>query len=142
MPKHVGVWIDRKHALVVEVDDGTTRLDRLHAGEDEPFPPTQETRAEHRYTRNDFVAEKTLERKSEMERNEMYDAVIKRIDSVRSVWVLGPGEAKDEFVRHLKSRRVQGLEIEVSTSDKMTEPQLVAKVQKHFANATSSSFSS
>lgn len=139
MSKNAGVWIDRKHALVVEVEDGKTQLQRLHAGVDEPFPPTQETRAEHPYTKNDFVAEKTLERKSEMDRNEMYDQVIKLIDSVKSVWVMGPGEAKDEFVRHLQSRRVHGLEVEVSASDKMTEPQLVAKVRKHFAEATSSS---
>ena len=113
MSKNIGIWIDRKHAFVVDIGDGRGHLSRFHAGVDETFPPTEESRAEHHYTRNDFVSEKTLERKSTMERVDMYEQVMKSIGSVDAVWILGPGE--------------------VTTSDKMTEPQLIAKVLKHFA---------
>ena len=133
MSKNIGIWIDRKHAFVVDIGDGRGHLSRFHAGVDETFPPTEESRAEHHYTRTDFVSEKTLERKSTMERVDMYEQVMKSIGSVDAVWILGPGEAKDEFENHLRTRHAHGVEIEVTTSDKMTEPQLIAKVLKHFA---------
>jgi hypothetical protein len=135
MLKNVGIWIDRKHAYVVNVGAGKPHLIRFHAGVDEPFPPTEETRAEHHYTRNDFVAEKTLERRSAMERMDMYEQILKSIGTVDSVWILGPGEAKTEFESHLRNRHHQGLEIEVTPSDKMTEPQLIAKIQSHFSES-------
>jgi len=133
MSKNVGIWIDRKHAFVVDLVDGKAHVSRFHAGVEDSFPPTEASRAEHPYTRNDFVSEKTLERKSAMKRMDMYEQLMKSIGSVDSVWILGPGKAKNEFENHFRTHFAHGVEIEVTTADKMTEPQLIAKVLHHFA---------
>lgn len=133
MSKNVGVWIDRKHALVVHAADGSKSVVRFDAGVDEVFPATAQSRAEHRYTKNDFVAEKTLERKSAMDRVKMYDRVLGEVDMSEAVWILGPGEAKEEFAKYLRDKCSASISIEVATADRMTDPQLVAKVHGHFA---------
>jgi hypothetical protein len=46
--------------------------------------------------------------------------------------VLGPGEAKGEFVKRLRSKKLSGTAVEVETVDKMTDRQIAAKVVQHF----------
>jgi hypothetical protein len=45
---------------------------------------------------------------------------------------MGPGEAKLEFEKRLARENVKIPVVGVETADKMTEPQLAAKVRKYF----------
>lgn len=133
MSAKAGVWIDREHAIVVLINGNEDELKSFHAGTSEPFPQTAETRERHEYTRNDFVAEDKLEHKQSNARHSMYDAVLRYVGDVDSLYVLGPGEAKKEFQKYVASKRHSKLDVELETSDKMTDPQLAAKVRKHFS---------
>ena len=44
----------------------------------------------------------------------------------------GPGEAKGELKKRLERNHANGREIEVETTDKLTERQVVAKAREHF----------
>ena len=132
MKTEAGIWIDREHAIVVLIDKMGEELRAFHAGVSEPFPQTSETRARHEYTRNDFVAEDKLERKQSVTRHDMYDEVMKYVGNVEALYVLGPGEAKKEFQSHLAAKGLSKVDIELEASDKMTDPQLIAKIRKHF----------
>jgi hypothetical protein len=49
-----------------------------------------------------------------------------------SILVLGPGEAKGEFVKRMKVG-LAGVQIDdIETADKMTHHQIVEKVREHF----------
>jgi hypothetical protein len=52
--------------------------------------------------------------------------------------ILGPGEAKGEFNKRIKSKKLRGVTVELETADKMTDRQLAAKVREHFATASAS----
>ena len=52
-----------------------------------------------------------------------------------SLLILGPGEAKGEFSKHIKAKKLRGLTVEVETADKMTDRQLAGKVGEHFTKA-------
>ncbi|MEO8270959.1 MAG: hypothetical protein ABI557_14645, partial [Aureliella sp.] len=108
-------------------------IKKFGAGVAEPFPPTVETRKEHAYTRNDFTPEDRRERKGENENKGMYDDVLEALRGVESLLVIGPGEAKIEFSKHLKAKKVRGVSVELETADKMTEPQLAAKIKNFFS---------
>ena len=72
------------------------------------------------------------------EYKKVFDEVIACIRGAKAVLILGPGEAKGEFVKHIKLKKIRGFTVEVETADKMTDPQLAAKVRAHFTPAPAS----
>jgi hypothetical protein len=132
MNTQAGIWIDRAHAIVVLLHGNAEEHKSFHARTPEPFPQTTETRERHEYTRNDFIAEDKLERKQTNARHSMFDSVMHYVSKADALYVLGPGEAKNEFETYAKSTQHGKRSIQLETSDKMTEPQLAAKVRRHF----------
>lgn len=130
--QNAGIWIDREHATAVLVSDNENELETFHAGVSKPFPQTKESRAEHEYTRNDFVAEDKLERKQSHARSEMYDSILRYVASAEALFIFGPGEAKKEFQKHIASSGDRKHIVEIESSDKVTNPQLIAKIREHF----------
>jgi hypothetical protein len=49
--------------------------------------------------------------------------------------IFGPGEAKGELKRRLASMKLADRVTAVETADKMTDPQIVAKVRTYFGVA-------
>ncbi len=132
MKTKAGVWIDREHAIVVTITNSGEELKSFHAGISEPFPQTTETKGQHEYTRNDFIAEDKLERKETNNRRQMHDAVLRFIGDVDALYVLGPGEAKNEFKNYVSAKSHDRVAITLETSDKMTDPQLTVKIREHY----------
>lgn len=132
MSVKAGIWIDREHATVVVLNNKDQELKSFGSESGEPFPQTVESRAEHEYTKNDYVPEDRLQRKQASARTDMYDAVLQFVSNADSLYVIGPGEAKKEFQKHIKQKGSATVAIEIEASDKMTEPQLAAKVRAHF----------
>lgn len=125
-----GVWIDRSHAVVVMVSGAETTVksfstENSNSSSDGIQKPT--------YTPNDFIAEDKLERKHAIDRAHMYDAVLEHIGKADSLYVLGPGEAKQEFNHRFAAKHPQHVDITIESSAKMTDPQLCAKVREHFS---------
>ena len=130
-----GVWIDHKQAIVVLLTDAGHEIKKFKSGIDEPVRPSSSSHPKHKYTRNDFIAEDSRERKLEGDRKKVYDEVLACIRGADSLLILGPGEAKGEFSKHIKAKKVRGVVVELETTDKMTDRQLAAKVNEHFSKA-------
>jgi len=64
--------------------------------------------------------------------NRYYDDVISHVRDVESILLLGPGEAKGELAKRLASKGLGGRIVGVETVDKMTAPQIAARVREHF----------
>ena len=52
--------------------------------------------------------------------------------SAEAILIFGPGEAKGEFRKRLEKERPSQRTVTVETTDKLTEPQIVAKVRGYF----------
>lgn len=131
MTTKAGIWIDHKHAVVIRISESGQETSRFAAGVAEPFPPTNESRAKHEYTKNDFAPEVRLQRKQENQCKEMFEQIETHLKGVQDLLILGPGEAKNEFESHLQGKHGSKMHIEVETADKLTEPQLVARTREH-----------
>jgi len=59
--------------------------------------------------------------------------VLSSISEAGSLYVLGPGEAKGEFVKQMEKNRPATRISAVETAGMMTMPQLVAKAKEYFA---------
>ena len=135
MATKAGVWIDHRQAIVVLVTDAGNEIKKIAFDIGQPVQLRGGSRSKNKYTPNDFVAEDRLERKVENDRKDYYDDVIASVRGADSLLILGPGEAKGEFSKHIKAKKVRGVAVELETADKMTDRQVAAKVKKHFAKS-------
>jgi hypothetical protein len=133
MTGKAGVWIDhRKAVLVALTADGehtTTILSNVEKhperGGDSPLKgPYQASRV---------PADDRQQRALTGELNVYYDAVIAALREFEAVFLFGPGEAKGELHKRLVKMKLGARVSAVETQDKMSDPQIVAKVRAHFA---------
>ncbi len=136
MATKAGVWIDYKQAIVVLITDAGQGIKKIAFDIGQPDRRAGKSSTKNKFTPNDFVAENRLERKVKADRKSYYDDVIASIQGAASLLILGPGEAKGEFNKHIKAKKVRGVVVELETADKMTDRQLAAQVQKHFATSS------
>lgn len=122
---HVGgVWIDHKKAVIVSIAAGkvTTKTLESDVGPHPHFAGSQEGGGEKKY-----------EERHNLHLDQFYDKVISQIGQPDFLLLFGPGEAKlqlkDRLGRsHASSERI----VAVESADKLTDPQIVAKVKEHY----------
>jgi hypothetical protein len=66
--------------------------------------------------------------------NTYYNEVISCIRDAESILIFGPGESKGELKKHLEREGLGGRIVGIETTDKMTDPQIAAKVRQYFLN--------
>ena len=136
MATKAGVWIDHKQAIVVLMTDAGQEIKKIAFDIGQPVRSASRSSSKNKGKPNGFVAEDRLERKVEADRKAYYDDVIACIKGADALLIFGPGEAKGEFSKHIKAKKVRGIVVELETADKMTNRQLAAKVQQHFATSS------
>ena len=122
---HVGgVWIDHKKAVIVSIAAGnvTTKTLESEVGPHPHYAGSQEGGGEKKY-----------EERHNLHLDQFYDDVISQIGQPDFLLLFGPGEAKlqlkDRLGRsHASSERI----VAVESADKLTDPQIVAKVKEHY----------
>jgi hypothetical protein len=135
MAKQAGVWIDHKQAVVVLITGKEKEIKKIAFDIGQPIRAVAGSRSTKPYKPGEFIAEDTLQRKVENDRQNYYDDVIKSNRGAKGLLVLGPGEAKGEFVKRLRSKKLDGVTVDVETVDKMTDRQIAAKIGAHFTPA-------
>ena len=132
MPTKGGIWIDHRQAIVVLVTDTGKTIKKIASGIQSPL----HSKIQHKYTKNDFFADDRRQNKVTTHLDAFYKKVIDYVISADAMLVIGPGEAKGEFVKCLKSKKRSGWIVELETTDKMTDRQLAVKIDQHFAKNT------
>jgi hypothetical protein len=126
MTKQAGLWIDHKEAFIVFVGDNGEETRRVESGMDKHVRFSGGNRPE------DGSADDQRDRQFSAHLNRYYDEVISHIGGADSILLFGPGEAKGEFEKRLARKGLVGRVVGVETVDKMTAPQIAAKVRQHF----------
>ncbi len=138
MASHAGVWIDHKQATVVLITEAGQEIKKITVDLGQPGPAAGSARVKNKYTPHDFIAEDRQQRKTANELKAFFSEVIASLGGAKSILVLGPGEAKGEFSKHITGKKLRGVTLQLETADKMTDRQLAAKVGAHFATAPTS----
>ena len=127
MSKEVGVWIDHKKAVIVSIAAGevTTRTLTSDVGGHPHYSSSQEGGGEKKY-----------EQRHAEQLDRYYDDVIGQMGKPDALLLFGPGEAKLQLNERLgRSHVLSESLVAVETTDKLTEPQIVAKVKDHYGIA-------
>ena len=123
----MGVWIDHKKAIIVSIAAGevTTRTLTSDIGAHPHYSGSQEGGGEKKY-----------EQRHNQDLDRYYDDVIGQIGKPDALLLFGPGEAKLQLKERLRRSNVSSESIvAVETTDKLTDPQIVAKVKEHYGIA-------
>ena len=125
MNRGAGLWIDHKKAVIVTV-----------SGEREEITQITSNMEKHvRYTgeAEDLSGEDQRDRKFSDHLSKFYDQVIASVRDAEVLLIIGPGEAKGEFVKRLRSEHLGERIVGIETVDKMTDRQIAARVRQLFS---------
>jgi hypothetical protein len=121
----VGIWIDHKKAVIVSISAGhvTTKTLESDVGPHPHFSGSQEGGGEKKY-----------EERHSHELDGFYDDVIRQCGEPDALLLFGPGEAKLQLKDRLGRSNAERI-VAVESADKLTDPQIVAKVKEHYGIA-------
>jgi stalled ribosome rescue protein Dom34 len=127
MSHEVGIWIDHRKAVIVTVSGAHVRTKTLvsDVGRHTHYAGSQEGGGEKKY-----------EERHSQNLDRYYDDVISQLGEPDALLLFGPGEAKLQLKDRLgRSNVLSDCIVAVESADKLTDPQIVAKVKAHFGVA-------
>ena len=113
-----GIWIDHEKAVIVSMSD------------DDDIKVIHSDVRKHGKAGNN--ADDTSLNVFTEHLKGYYEEIISCIRDSESVYLFGPGEAKGELEKRLEKDNLSNLVDKIETADKMTDPQIAAKVKEHF----------
>jgi hypothetical protein len=128
---NAGLWIDHKNAVIVIVSDSGETTKHVESGVEKHVRFSGGPRAGG--GSREGGGESARERRFEEHLDQYYDEVIGIIRDVKGILIFGPGEAGGQLRKRLEHARLGARVVGIETVDKMTEPQVAAKVRDHFA---------
>jgi hypothetical protein len=124
MSHEVGIWIDHKRAIIVTIAAGHVSTKTLvsDVGPHPHYSGSQESGGEKKY-----------EERHSQDLDRYYDDVIGELGKPDAVLLFGPGEAKLQLkARFGRSKVLSESIVAIESTDKLTDPQIVAKVKEHY----------
>lgn len=132
MNKKAGLWIDHTKAVIVTITDKAEETGLIVSKVARHLRRSGDSPHTGRYESQRVPADDSRQRTFTGHLNIYYEAVIACVRDAESILIFGPGEAKGELKKRLAKsnldRRIAGVE----TVDKMTVPQVAAKVRKFY----------
>jgi hypothetical protein len=122
MKTTVGLWIDHRKAVIVFVEGEEEEIKVISSQEEN----------HHGHSGVSKPADDLRQRELTGHLNNYYDEVVSCIRDAESILIFGPGEAKGELKKRLEKDNLGGCIVGIEPADKMTDPQIVAKVREHF----------
>jgi hypothetical protein len=133
MGNQVGLWIDHKKAVIVTITDRGEDIKQILSNAESQERRSADSRHSGPFESQAVQADDRRDRKFMGHLNTFYDEVFSSIHDAESILILGPGEAKGELKKRIDHTGLGGRVVVVETADKMTEPQVAAKVRKYFS---------
>ncbi len=135
MAGNSGVWIDHRRAVVVELDGEGVKTSVIPSSVEKHPERGGDSPMKGRYEAHQVPADDRRQRALTGELNTYYDAVIALLRGQGQLLLFGPGEAKEELHKRLVKENLGARVVAVETEDKMTDPQMIAKVRAYFGEA-------
>ena len=133
MSGNAGLWIDHRHAHIVFISDsGEESFKRHESGVEKHVRATGGSRSSAPNGPQDVAAGDIQERRFTEHLHKYYKEVAELLRDADAIFVFGPGEAKGEFKKTIKSDAMRKRIVAVETADKMTDHQIAAKVREYF----------
>jgi hypothetical protein len=138
MNEKVGIWIDHRKAVIVSAsaDRATAKTLESKVGPHSRYSGRAGSSRPVGEGPQDEGGEKKYEERHRQHLDQYYDEVINQLGQPEALLILGPGEAKLQLKEHLSHcKALSECLVEIETTDKLTDSQIVAKVKEHYGIA-------
>lgn len=125
MNKKVGLWINRKKAVIVSIANDVEAR-RIITSDMEHYVLYSTV------IPGDGSPENVRDRRYWNHLGEYYDNIIAHIRDAAEIQIFGPGEAKHELQKHLESEGLATHIVSLEDAGTLTNLQIAAEVQKRF----------
>jgi stalled ribosome rescue protein Dom34 len=125
MNKKVGLWINRKKAVIVSIADDVEAR-RIITSDMEHHVLYSSV------VPGDGAPEEIRDRRFWNHLGEYYDKIVEHIRDATEILIFGPEVAKYELQKYLESAGLAGYIVSLEDAGTLTDPQIFAKVQKRF----------
>lgn len=125
MHKRVGLWIDRKKAVIVSIADNIEAKRTITSD-------MQNYVLYSTIVPGDGSPENIRDRRFWNHLSEYYDKIVAQLRDAREIQIFGPEVAKYELQKRLEGEGLAEHIVSLEEVDKMTDHQIAAKVQKRF----------
>ena len=132
MKKNIGLWIDHREAVLVILTEGTEEILYITSSDEKHIRYSGRSHSRIPEGLKEVTAEDQRDRKFENQLNKYYDEVIAAVRDADTIQIFGPGEAKGELEKRIGRSRLKAQMPATEATDKMTDPQIAAKVREHF----------
>jgi hypothetical protein len=130
-----GVWIDHRGSVIVAFTDGGEHITHIASNVEKHLERGGDSPLKGAYEPLQVPPDDRRQMALTGDLNTYYDLVITAIRNYDHVLLLGPGEAKGELHKRLVKSKLNARVDAVETADKMSDPQIAAKVRAHFGLA-------
>lgn len=131
--KQIGIWMDKKEAFVVSVDQGETTMQTVPS-DLEFFNPKGGSRSKTRWGPQQVVHDSRYTERETHQLREYYDQLADKLREADAIVLFGPAGTNSDFKKRLDeaypaiSARVR----DVLTADSMTSNQVQALIREYF----------
>ena len=131
MKPNAGLWIDHREAIIVVLRDTGEETRRIQSNVERQLGHSSQP--DHgSFEARQAQADDSREREFAGHLARYYDEVIAHLGDAGSILIFGPGEAKGELKKRFEKHPSDTRTVALETTDKLTEPQIVALVRHHF----------
>jgi len=128
-----GLWIDHRQAFIVVLSKSGEETKRIESTAEKQLRRSGEP-ATGRFEYQAVPADDSRQREYTGHLPRYYDEIVAYLRDAGAVLIFGPGEAKGELKKRFENGKAGARLITTETTDKMTEPQIVAHVRHHFCH--------
>jgi len=132
MKKEIGLWIDRREAIIVILTEGEEEIRHITSSSEKLAREPGSSHSTNSEGLIGFTVEDQRDRKYTNRLNKYYDEVISVIHGADAIQIFGPGEAKGELEKRIGRVGLKARMPATEVTDKMTDRQISAKVREHF----------
>lgn len=133
MNKYVGLWVDHRKAVIILLIDKKATVSHIESNMEGRTRIKGGSRSKTPYGPQKATSESRCEERYKQHLEGYYDRIVKLLDGTKAIFIFGPGAAKNELKNKIEKHKALASKIAgVDTTDKMTDPQIAAKVKKFF----------
>ncbi len=134
MKRKVGLWIDHRKAVIVFLAGEEEEIKVIKSNIEKQIRRSAASRSGGPFESQAVPSDDRQQREFTGHLNTYYNEAISCIRDSESILIFGPGESKGELKKHLEREGLGGRIVGIETTDKMTDPQIAAKVRQYFLN--------
>ena len=133
MEKLFGLWVDHEKAIIVSLMGESHKVIHVESDIEGRFRLKGGSRSSTPYGPQDATSESKRDFRYSKHLNIYFQHIIDLLKDAKQIYIFGPGEAKYEFKKSIEKNNMFLDKIsDIETTDKLTEPQIIAKVKKYF----------